>query len=86
MANLTIISTTAVPNHVRGALSRWMIEPAPGLYAGPFRLKFARNSGPLLQHPLLMARQFSYIRQTMNSDSPSAPPVNAAEPPSSWTD
>jgi CRISPR-associated protein Cas2 len=28
------ISTTAVPEHVRGALTRWLIEPAPGLYAG----------------------------------------------------
>lgn len=34
MANLTVISTSAVPPHVRGALSRWMLEPAPGLYVG----------------------------------------------------
>ncbi|WP_034091838.1 type I-E CRISPR-associated endoribonuclease Cas2e [Streptacidiphilus albus] len=34
MANLTVISTTAVPDHVRGALSRWMLEPTPGLYVG----------------------------------------------------
>ena len=34
MANLTIISTTAVPERVRGTLSRWMLEPAPGLYVG----------------------------------------------------
>ncbi|MFF2026301.1 type I-E CRISPR-associated endoribonuclease Cas2e [Streptomyces sp. NPDC058171] len=24
----------AVPDHVRGALTRWMIEPTPGLYVG----------------------------------------------------
>jgi CRISPR-associated protein Cas2 len=34
VASLTVINTTAVPDHVRGALSRWMLEPAPGLYVG----------------------------------------------------
>ncbi|WP_199921325.1 type I-E CRISPR-associated endoribonuclease Cas2 [Streptomyces globisporus] len=28
---MTVFSTTAVPDHVRGALTRWMTEPAPGL-------------------------------------------------------
>jgi CRISPR-associated protein Cas2 len=31
---MIVIATTAVPDHVRGALSRWLIEPAPGLYVG----------------------------------------------------
>ena len=31
---MTVLATTAVPDHVRGALTRWMIEPMPGLYAG----------------------------------------------------
>ncbi|WP_369383183.1 type I-E CRISPR-associated endoribonuclease Cas2e [Streptomyces sp. cg36] len=34
MPNLTVLATTAVPDHVRGALTRWMIEPTPGLYVG----------------------------------------------------
>ncbi|MFF0446700.1 type I-E CRISPR-associated endoribonuclease Cas2e [Streptomyces sp. NPDC004609] len=34
MPSLTVLSATAVPDHVRGALTRWMIEPAPGLYVG----------------------------------------------------
>src|SRR5262245_50532543 len=34
MAAMITISTTAVPDFVRGALSRWLIEPAPGLYVG----------------------------------------------------
>jgi CRISPR-associated protein Cas2 len=34
MANMVAISTTAVPEHVRGALTRWLTEPAPGLYGG----------------------------------------------------
>lgn len=34
MPNLVVISTTAVPDYVRGALSRWLTEPAPGLYVG----------------------------------------------------
>ena len=31
---MVVISTTAVPEHVRGALTRWLTEPAPGLYVG----------------------------------------------------
>jgi CRISPR-associated protein Cas2 len=31
---MTVLTTTAVPDHVRGALTRWMIEPMPGLYVG----------------------------------------------------
>ncbi|WP_181764133.1 type I-E CRISPR-associated endoribonuclease Cas2e [Streptomyces albidus (ex Kaewkla and Franco 2022)] len=34
MAKMTVIATTAVPDHVRGALSRWMTETMPGLYVG----------------------------------------------------
>jgi CRISPR-associated protein Cas2 len=34
MANMVVISTSAVPGHVRGALTRWLTEPAPGLYIG----------------------------------------------------
>ncbi|MEV4390570.1 type I-E CRISPR-associated endoribonuclease Cas2e [Nonomuraea sp. NPDC049607] len=31
---MILISTTAVPDHVGGALSRWLIEPCPGLFVG----------------------------------------------------
>jgi CRISPR-associated protein Cas2 len=31
---MVVISTTAIPAHVGGALSRWLIEPTPGLYVG----------------------------------------------------
>jgi CRISPR-associated protein Cas2 len=34
MANMLVISTTDVPDHVRGSLTRWLTEPAPGLYVG----------------------------------------------------
>ncbi|MCC3768640.1 type I-E CRISPR-associated endoribonuclease Cas2e [Streptomyces sp. UNOC14_S4] len=34
MPSVTVLATTAVPDHVRGALTRWMIEPMPGLYVG----------------------------------------------------
>ncbi|GAA3757400.1 type I-E CRISPR-associated endoribonuclease Cas2e [Salinactinospora qingdaonensis] len=34
MPNLVVISTTAVPDYVRGSLSRWLTEPTPGLYVG----------------------------------------------------
>ncbi|MGR6998796.1 type I-E CRISPR-associated endoribonuclease Cas2e [Yinghuangia aomiensis] len=39
MASMTMISTTAVPDHVRGALTRWMLEAAPGLYVGTLSAK-----------------------------------------------
>jgi CRISPR-associated protein Cas2 len=31
---MIVIATTAVPDHVRGALTRWLIEPKAGLYVG----------------------------------------------------
>ncbi|MFJ9554431.1 type I-E CRISPR-associated endoribonuclease Cas2e [Nocardiopsis sp. NPDC101807] len=34
MGTMVVISTTAVPDRVRGALSRWMVEPKAGLYVG----------------------------------------------------
>ncbi|GLU49910.1 type I-E CRISPR-associated endoribonuclease Cas2e [Nocardiopsis ansamitocini] len=34
MTRLVVISTTAVPDRVRGALSRWMLEPVAGVYVG----------------------------------------------------
>ncbi|AXI79810.1 type I-E CRISPR-associated endoribonuclease Cas2e [Peterkaempfera bronchialis] len=34
MPSMTVLATTAVPDHVRGALTRWMLEPTPGLYVG----------------------------------------------------
>ncbi|MFW6641016.1 type I-E CRISPR-associated endoribonuclease Cas2e [Nocardiopsis algeriensis] len=34
MGTMVVISTTAVPDRVRGSLSRWMVEPSPGLYVG----------------------------------------------------
>lgn len=34
MPTMTVLATTAVPDHVRGALTRWMIEATPGLYVG----------------------------------------------------
>jgi CRISPR-associated protein Cas2 len=39
VASLTVIHATAVPPHIRGALSRWMLEPAPGLYVGTLSAK-----------------------------------------------
>ncbi|MFE6446369.1 type I-E CRISPR-associated endoribonuclease Cas2e [Nocardiopsis dassonvillei] len=34
MGTMVVITTTAVPDRVRGALSRWMTEPDAGLYVG----------------------------------------------------
>ncbi|MFE5327212.1 type I-E CRISPR-associated endoribonuclease Cas2e [Embleya sp. NPDC056575] len=34
MTSLVVLTTTAVPDHVRGGISRWMIETVPGTYVG----------------------------------------------------
>ncbi|MFI7276249.1 type I-E CRISPR-associated endoribonuclease Cas2e [Streptomyces sp. NPDC049879] len=34
MASMVMISATAVPDHLRGALSRWLLEVTPQLYVG----------------------------------------------------
>ncbi|WP_404870936.1 type I-E CRISPR-associated endoribonuclease Cas2e (plasmid) [Kitasatospora griseola] len=39
MASLTVLSVTAVPDHVRGALTRWLIEVTPHLYVGTVSAK-----------------------------------------------
>ncbi|MFJ8650274.1 type I-E CRISPR-associated endoribonuclease Cas2e [Streptomyces sp. NPDC093546] len=34
MASMLVIATTAVPDHLRGALSRWTTEVVPGIFVG----------------------------------------------------
>lgn len=34
MASVTVLATTAVPDSLRGALSRWTIEVLPGIFVG----------------------------------------------------
>ncbi|MFF5538634.1 type I-E CRISPR-associated endoribonuclease Cas2e [Streptomyces cinerochromogenes] len=34
MPSMTVIATTAVPDHLRGALSRWTSEVVPGIFVG----------------------------------------------------
>ena len=35
MASLSVIFVEAVPQALRGTVSRWMIEPTAGLFVGP---------------------------------------------------
>ncbi|MEE1821649.1 type I-E CRISPR-associated endoribonuclease Cas2e [Streptomyces sp. BE20] len=39
MASMIVISVTAVPDHVRGALTRWLLEVTPYLYVGTVSAK-----------------------------------------------
>jgi CRISPR-associated protein Cas2 len=39
MASMVVLATTAVPDHLRGALSRWMIEVRPGVFVGTVSAK-----------------------------------------------
>ncbi|SOB88489.1 type I-E CRISPR-associated endoribonuclease Cas2e [Streptomyces sp. 1331.2] len=39
MATMTVLSASAVPDHVRGALTRWLIEVTPQLYVGTISAK-----------------------------------------------
>ncbi|MCD0447506.1 type I-E CRISPR-associated endoribonuclease Cas2e [Glycomyces sp. A-F 0318] len=34
MPSMMVLTTTAVPPHLKGALSRWTIEVAPGIFVG----------------------------------------------------
>ncbi|MGW7466987.1 type I-E CRISPR-associated endoribonuclease Cas2e [Streptomyces xantholiticus] len=34
MPSMVVIATTAVPDHLRGALSRWTSEVVPGIFVG----------------------------------------------------
>ncbi|MGA4842157.1 type I-E CRISPR-associated endoribonuclease Cas2e [Streptomyces sp. G45] len=34
MASMIVLSATAVPDHLRGALTRWLLEVTPHLYVG----------------------------------------------------
>jgi CRISPR-associated protein Cas2 len=34
MASMIVLATTAVPDSLRGALSRWTIEVVPGIFVG----------------------------------------------------
>ncbi|WKU03504.1 type I-E CRISPR-associated endoribonuclease Cas2e [Micromonospora sp. HUAS LYJ1] len=36
---MVVLTTTAVPDHLRGALSRWMIEVTPGTFVGTLSAK-----------------------------------------------
>ncbi|MFJ6199595.1 type I-E CRISPR-associated endoribonuclease Cas2e [Micromonospora sp. NPDC092111] len=36
---MVVLATTAVPDHLRGALSRWMIEVTPGMFVGTLSAK-----------------------------------------------
>ncbi|MEE4543601.1 type I-E CRISPR-associated endoribonuclease Cas2e [Streptomyces sp. V4-01] len=34
MPSMIVLSATAIPDHLRGALSRWLLEVTPELYVG----------------------------------------------------
>ncbi|MET9409094.1 type I-E CRISPR-associated endoribonuclease Cas2e [Streptomyces sp. NPDC002935] len=34
MSSMTVISASAIPDHLRGALTRWLLEVTPQLYIG----------------------------------------------------
>ncbi|WP_338775241.1 type I-E CRISPR-associated endoribonuclease Cas2e [Streptomyces sp. DG1A-41] len=34
MPSMVVIATTAVPDHLRGALSRWISDVVPGIFVG----------------------------------------------------
>ncbi|MEV7090161.1 type I-E CRISPR-associated endoribonuclease Cas2e [Streptomyces sp. NPDC093085] len=34
MSSMIVLSATAVPDHLRGALTRWLLEVTPELYVG----------------------------------------------------
>lgn len=45
MPSMVVIATTAVPDHLRGALSRWTSEVVPGIFMAASQPASAINSG-----------------------------------------
>lgn len=43
MADMIVIATTAVPDSLRGALSRWAIEVMPGVFVGTVSARVRDN-------------------------------------------
>lgn len=43
MPNMIVIATTAVPESLRGALSRWVIEVMPGVFVGTVSARVRDN-------------------------------------------
>lgn len=39
MSSMIVITATAVPDHLRGALTRWLLEVTPELYVGTVSAK-----------------------------------------------
>jgi CRISPR-associated protein Cas2 len=52
MATMTVIATTAIPDHVRGALTRWMIETMPGLYVGTLSARVRQELWTTITHTI----------------------------------
>ncbi|WP_258862372.1 type I-E CRISPR-associated endoribonuclease Cas2e [Marinitenerispora sediminis] len=49
---MVVISTSAVPAHVRGALTRWMVEPRAGLYVGTLSARVREELWDIVQATL----------------------------------
>ncbi|MGW4378969.1 type I-E CRISPR-associated endoribonuclease Cas2e [Kitasatospora sp. NPDC004531] len=50
MASLTVLSVTAVPDHLRGALTRWLLEVTPQLYVGTISAKVREELWTSVSH------------------------------------
>jgi CRISPR-associated protein Cas2 len=80
MPSMVVLATTAVPDHLRGALSRWAIEVVPGIFVGTVSARVrdelwkavcdtVADGAALLVHPAPPSRA-----------SPCARPARAAGP------
>lgn len=78
MANMVVIKTTDVPDHVRGALTRWLIEPAPGLYVGTVSTRVREELWKTVAASVGPGMAVCIHPTTTSSATPSAPQENAA--------
>ncbi|MEV5519252.1 type I-E CRISPR-associated endoribonuclease Cas2e [Streptomyces pseudogriseolus] len=70
MPSMVVIATTAVPDHLRGALSRWTSEVVPGIFVGSVSVRVrdqlwhavtevVGNGAALLVHPATTEQGYS---------------------------
>src|SRR5260370_40657296 len=73
---MVVISTTAVPDHVRGALTRWLTEPAPGLYVGTVSARVREGLWSAVAASVGEEQQSASIRPRTSSATSSELPAN----------
>lgn len=52
MARITVVTIEAVPDSVRGTLTRWMIEPVAGVFVGPLPTRVQEHVWAMIKNTI----------------------------------